>query len=123
MEKLHLPSLLAKWATLEPDRCRLRPPATFEVIYQGDWYSVADYPGSHGMLFAAILDSCEQNGIYCAIAYHPGKLQQQRSRLEVSCFPKSFRWRSGDQLTGKLPALLLGEYLAQLEWQQQQQTD
>ncbi|MGK7901784.1 MAG: hypothetical protein AB4352_10285 [Hormoscilla sp.] len=122
MEQLYLPSLLAKWATLEPDRCRLRPPATFEVIYQGDWYSVADYPGSHGMLFAAILDSCEHNGIYCAIAYHPGDLQQ-RSRLEVSCFPKSCRWRSGDHLTAKLPALFLGEYLAQLEWQQQQQTD
>lgn len=116
-DRPQLPSLLKKWATLEPQRCRQRNQTSFEVLYQGDWYSVADYPGSHGMLIAAILDSCEINRIYCQIEYSPRDLPQAPV-LRASCLPKTSRWREGDRLTSQLPALLLIEYLEKLAQQQ-----
>lgn len=117
-DRPQLTSLLKKWATLEPQRCRQRNQTSFEVLYQGDWYSVADYPGSHGMLVAAILDSCEINQLYCQIEYSP-HTPHQPPQLNVTCQPKTFQQQEGDRLTPQLPNLLLIEYLEKLAPKQQ----
>ncbi len=117
MTQLLLCQLLAQWSKVEPQRCRQRNAHSFEVIYQGDWYSVADYPGSHGMIIAALLDSCQEHQISCCIRYLP-QASEGLVQLQVSCQPDP----GGDDQKGEnlsqLPSLLLQEYLIALKQKQ-----
>ncbi|MDJ1171297.1 hypothetical protein PMG71_17855 [Roseofilum sp. BLCC_M154] len=105
---------LSQWAKLEPQRCRQRNSRSFEVIYQGDWYSVADYPGSHGMIIAAVLDSCQHQQIACSFEYVPQPLDTP-DRLQLSCQSDRVIQHQDDNLVSQIPAFFLEQYLLALE--------
>ncbi|MDJ1184214.1 hypothetical protein [Roseofilum casamattae] len=119
MSQSTLCQLLSEWGKLEPQRCRQRNPQSFEVIYQGDWYSVADYPGSHGMLMAAILDSCQKRKLCCSIHYLSQSSElDDLAQLQISCSPDRVTQHQADNLVTQIPTFLLEEYLTALQQEQ-----
>ncbi len=115
MNQSQLRSLLAQWASIEPQRCRQLNEVNFKILYQGTWYSITDVPSSHGMLIAAILDSCQSNAMYCAIEYQPCN-PHQMPEIKTSFFHNAFTCRGGEEVISKLPESLLYDYLERLEY-------
>ncbi|MBP0014641.1 MAG: hypothetical protein J7545_09380 [Roseofilum sp. SBFL] len=105
---------LSQWAKLEPQRCRQRNSRSFELIYQGDWYSVADYPGSHGMIIVAVLDSCQKRQMSCSFEYVPQSLDTP-DKVQISCQSDRVIQHQDPEILTKIPEFLLEQYLIALK--------
>ena len=114
MSNPDLHSLLVRWTTLEPQRCRQQDDNHFQVLYLGYWLSATDQPASHGNIIAAVLAGCQDNQIYAYIDYTP-RYENEKATVEVGCIPKRFCYREGDEVISFIPMLLLMEYLERLE--------
>lgn len=109
-----LHTLLVRWAELEPERCRLRDDAGFEVYYLSHWIAVTTQPISHGAIIAAVIGGCQENRVHCTIDYTP-RYRDEPPTLEVGCIPRAGSYDSGDSVISSIPVLLLGEYLERME--------
>lgn len=114
MPEQELRSLLARWAAVEPQRCRQRDDSSFDVEYLGHWIAISAQRDSHGAIIASVLAGCQANNIHCAIDYTP-RYEQQPATVEVGCVPKAFRWDQGEEVISSVPTPLLEEYLERLE--------
>jgi hypothetical protein len=114
MQEEELPTLLAQWARMEPERCRKLDDLRFDVEYLGYWIPITALPISHGAIIASVLSGCQANRIHCEIDYTP-RYEQQPATVEVGCIPRAFRWDEGEEIISSIPSLLLQEYLERLE--------
>ena len=89
-----LRSLLSRWAAVEPQRCRQRDDFSFDARYLDLWIIVTAQPLSHGAIMAAVLGACQENGIYCSIAYTPRYEQEPEQLKSVVSIARFFVTRA-----------------------------